>query len=1149
MQTINSDPQIVAVSPLVFCNSQVELTFSSGLWTGLRFCNGSDKNLITAVAASQFLLKIRSEMNPETVTNFGMPGVQSRQRDISNGGEFPLDGNPPLFILSRAMTVSGGQRLELDFAVSDYTFTVSYMLSDRTKEINIEISLKYHGAKEIYLYEFAYNLPFFRIGQPDEENLLEIYDVRNNSVNLRRQLGSPVRDLLDGRIPGREHRLTAMDNDLHHEVSFLLHHTDRRETLFGWGYSPDYEALCYSYEERTDSLSFAPHWWACSRLNKGTVIRCRRFILAHFTGEWDSMLEQVDTLKRRHDWQAPEVPDYLHGTMIYQIHGFIADGGGFTGWRKKLPELQKLGVGIIYLPPLASPEAYLNYQPDEVAACYGNEREFQDFVATAHQLGIRVIVDMIAHHLFRQSPAAQLPQFIRCDELGNPLSYSIGSVLTETRNGRYRQFYLDCCRNLVEKFDIDGFRFDVAGFQLPNWDRQNTAYERPGMGILGQTELLRTLKKELNPIKPLIYLEEGMGINGFRYVTHGFIHYLKMLKSMTPENTDKLAELVRRLCFMLADKILKERPGVVTMYHTKIHDTALLQSFGLAIRGVDLAWTYLIFTIDGVPFITQGMERGYRAEIEKLAFVKREYPEFRYGKMDFSRIHCDNPFVFSFIRRHKNAVSVVAINFSSVPQHGCLTLDFPYVHVDELFSSHGNHHVPQQQAIDMYLVPYGCSILKLDGEIPKKSAPVKQLSVLAPFLQLTVSPSTGLLQSDSAPVHNHITIEQLPLPLIAGPDGQGQLDEGSFSGSDTGTVMMASHRFESTEWTTLEYCDDHWEKVFVPSTRLPYWAIGKSHPGFYVEDISPYELHALWSRSARLRSGVAYFRKTFDCPERPAVANISLIAPATYDFDLAVANGGVDNQMINATNHCEIWINGQRITVESSEWDFSPVAIGQLLRSGRNVIAIATNRGNGGHGIIAAIELEHAGGQHEIIESDASWLCHPGIVMTPYSKPVFDAVNQEFVFTLSSPDQDKMPKQNCRCRYENLPDGSLAVTITRDRTAFASLLHWSIAFEQMTDCRLTMPGVELTEKIDECGELRNSYSGARWPIFRTDEFSPAGDFSIELTGKQHRIKIISSTPGQVGIVGTEGKIARISLLSHLDSIRLVVSSGRNVDLH
>ncbi len=1141
MPTINTEPQTVTVSPLVFCNSQVELIFSSGLWTGLRFRNGSDKNVIVAAASTPFRLKTRSEMNSETVTNFGMPGVQSRQRDISGGGEFPLDGSSMRFISSREATVSGGQRLELDFAVSDYTFTAAYTLQDRMADINIEIALKYHGDKEIYLYEFAYNLPFFRLGPSGDENLLEIYDVRNNSVNLRRQLGSPVRDLLDGRIPGMEHRLTAMDNDLHHEISFLLHHTDRRETLFGWGYSPDYEAMCYSYEERSDSLSFAPHWWACSRLNKGTVIRCRRFILTHFTGEWDFMLEQVDSLKRLHDWQAPEVPDYLHGTMIYQIHGFIADGGGFTGWRKKLPELQKLGVGIIYLPPLASPEAYLNYQPDEVAACYGNEREFRDFVATAHQSDIRVIVDMIAHHLFRQSPAAQFPQFIRRDELGNPLSYSIGSVLTETRNLQYRKFYLDCCRNLVEKFDIDGFRFDVAGFQLPNWDRPNTAYERPGMGILGQTELLRTLKKELDPIKHLVYLEEGMGVNGFRYVTHGFIHYLKMLKNMTPGNTDKLAELVRRLRFIFADKILKERPGVITMYHTKIHDTALLQSFGLAIRGVDLAWTYLIFTIDGVPFITQGMERGYRTEIEKLADIRREYPEFRYGKMDFSRIHCDNPFVFCFIRRHKNAVSVVAINFSPVSQHGCLTLDFPYVRVDELFSSHGNHHVPQQQAIDMYLVPYGCSILKLDGEIPKKSATVKQLSVLAPFLQLTVSASTGLLQSDSALVQNHITMEQLPLPLIAGPDGQGQLDEGSFSGSDTGTVPLASYRFESTEWTTPEYCDNHWTQVFAPSTRLPYWSIGKSHQGRYVEDISPYELHALWSRSPRLRSGVAYFRKTFDCPEQPVIANISLIAPATYDFDLAVANGGVDSRMINATNHCEIWINGRRINGENSEWDFSPVAIDHLLRSGRNAIAVASNRGNGGHGIIAAIDLEYADGRHETIESDSSWRCHPGIIMTPCGKPAFDAFNQEFTFTLAAPDHDKMQKQNCRCRYQNLPDGSLAVTITRDRTAFASLLHWSITLEQMTDCRLTMPCVELTEKIDECGELRNSYSGARWPIFRTDEFSTSGDFSIELTGKQHRIKIVSATSGQIGIVGLDGKSARISLLSNRDLLRLIIS--------
>ena len=153
------------------------------------------------------------------------------------------------------------------------------------------------------------------------------------------------------------------------------------------------------------------------------------------------------------------------------IHGFVADGGTFSERMAELPELKKLGVSVIYLPPLSGPEAYLNNHPAELAPGYGSESELRAYVGAAHRLGMLVIADMIAHHLFTLSGIwREHPEFLRHDEHGNPLSYSIGSMLTATQHPGYRRFYLDCCRSLIERFDLDGFRFDVAGFQLPDWN-------------------------------------------------------------------------------------------------------------------------------------------------------------------------------------------------------------------------------------------------------------------------------------------------------------------------------------------------------------------------------------------------------------------------------------------------------------------------------------------------------------------------------------------------------------------------------------------------------------------------------------------------------------------------------------------------------
>lgn len=76
-------------------------------------------------------------------------------------------------------------------------------------------------------------------------------------------------------------------------------------------------------------------------------------------------------------------------------------GGNFNGIREKLPYLQKLGVGILYLNPIFM--AFSNHRYDTADykrpdPMLGTEQDFRDLCDEAHRRGIRVILDGVFSH-------------------------------------------------------------------------------------------------------------------------------------------------------------------------------------------------------------------------------------------------------------------------------------------------------------------------------------------------------------------------------------------------------------------------------------------------------------------------------------------------------------------------------------------------------------------------------------------------------------------------------------------------------------------------------------------------------------------------------------------------------------------------------
>ncbi|MFI1619908.1 alpha-amylase family glycosyl hydrolase [Streptomyces lydicus] len=116
-------------------------------------------------------------------------------------------------------------------------------------------------------------------------------------------------------------------------------------------------------------------------------------------------------------------PGWWRDAVIYQVYvrSFAdSDGDGvgdLRGARERLPYLRDLGVDAVWLTPFyASPQADGGYDVADYRAVdplFGNLQDADDLIRTAHELDLRVIVDIVPNHTSDRHPWFRDPELAR----------------------------------------------------------------------------------------------------------------------------------------------------------------------------------------------------------------------------------------------------------------------------------------------------------------------------------------------------------------------------------------------------------------------------------------------------------------------------------------------------------------------------------------------------------------------------------------------------------------------------------------------------------------------------------------------------------------------------------------------------------------
>jgi len=326
--------------------------------------------------------------------------------------------------------------------------------------------------------------------------------------------------------------------------------------------------------------------------------------------------------------QAPKQQP-LENSVVYEMNvRQYTPEGTFAAAQQELPRLKELGIDILWLMPihpigvkerkgtLGSYYAIADYKA--VNPEFGTMEDFENFLAEAHKLGFRVVLDCVANHT---SPDAKWinecpADWYMRDSLGNTVVNYDWYDIAELNYGKREVWdaMADQMRFWMEK-GVDGFRCDMAcEVPLEFWQETISALREdyPGMYMLAEGE------------EPKLH-----SLSGFNSSYAWELHHMLNAIARGEKNIPELLEYIAR-------DAERHPADAFRLMFTSNHDENSWAGTEFERMG-DAAklMAVLTFTLpNGQPLIYTGQEMGWNKRFEFFekdhipAWEKNEYFDF-----------------------------------------------------------------------------------------------------------------------------------------------------------------------------------------------------------------------------------------------------------------------------------------------------------------------------------------------------------------------------------------------------------------------------------------------------------------------------------------------------------------------------------------
>lgn len=332
-------------------------------------------------------------------------------------------------------------------------------------------------------------------------------------------------------------------------------------------------------------------------------------------------------------------PEWIKNASIYELNiRQFSTEGNFQAVHTHLPRLKKMGIKIIWLMPIHpigevnrkgclgsfySVKDFCGVNPE-----FGTEEDFQNLVNAIHSHGMYVILDWVANHSsWDNKLTATNPDYYKQTPEGQFLSTKWRDyddiIEFDYANSGLRKYMTHAMKYWVEKFDVDGFRCDVAAFvPLDFWEN---------------------VRNELEKVKPVFMLAEAenrdLHRNAFDATYNWTLWNILHDIAQGRKNARYLAEayLAEHVATFPKEGI---RVNFIDNHDKNAWEGTPQENFGEALEMM----TVFTFLMDGMPLVYSGQEAGLD---RSLHFFKRD-------PIDWKPNSNENLFQKIFGLKHRN---------------------------------------------------------------------------------------------------------------------------------------------------------------------------------------------------------------------------------------------------------------------------------------------------------------------------------------------------------------------------------------------------------------------------------------------------------------------------------------------------------------
>ncbi len=330
----------------------------------------------------------------------------------------------------------------------------------------------------------------------------------------------------------------------------------------------------------------------------------------------------------------PEVsvqhPDWSKNVTMYEVNvRQYTPEGTFEAFAEHLPKIKDMGFGILWFMPI-HPIGELNRKGElgsyyavqdykAINPSFGTEEEFRALVKEAHDMGMYVIIDWVANHTAWDNVWTKTnPEFYTKDSVGNfkpPVADWSDVIELDFENQELWREMADAMKFWVEKFDIDGYRCDVAG-EVP-------------------IDFWNYAREELDKIKPVFMLAEAeqkeLHYNAFDATYAWEAHHIMNKIAANEMTVADWAEYWQK-------ETIDYPQNAYRLMFTSNHDENSWNGTVFERMG-DGAKTFAVmtFTVPGMPLVYSGQEVGMDKRLEffkkdPIDWKESEFTEF-YDKL------------------------------------------------------------------------------------------------------------------------------------------------------------------------------------------------------------------------------------------------------------------------------------------------------------------------------------------------------------------------------------------------------------------------------------------------------------------------------------------------------------------------------------